>query len=109
MAVEHRKDRGKWGYRFYLHGTCYKKYAWGTKGEARKAEREARVDLEKNPPLALAPLELLQFACQDDGFGVLLIIKELADKGSNFLDAGRVFLEQLPDDGFRIVDAIGRQ
>jgi hypothetical protein len=51
MAVEYRKDRGKWGYRFYLHGRCFKKYAWETKGEARKAERETRVELEKNPPL----------------------------------------------------------
>jgi hypothetical protein len=22
MSVEHREDRGKWGYRFYLHGEC---------------------------------------------------------------------------------------
>jgi len=51
MAVEYRKERGKWGYRFYLRGKCFKKYGWETKGEARKAEREARVELEKHPPL----------------------------------------------------------
>jgi integrase len=51
MSVEYREDRGKWGYRFYLHGKCFKRYAWDTKTEARKAEREARVELEKHPPL----------------------------------------------------------
>jgi integrase len=51
MAVEYRKERGKWGYRFYLHGECFKRYAWDTKTEARQAEREARVELEKHPPL----------------------------------------------------------
>jgi hypothetical protein len=51
MSVEYREDRGKWGYRFYLRGKCFKKYAWETKGEARKAERQARVDIENNPPL----------------------------------------------------------
>jgi len=40
MAVEYRKDRKKWGYRVYLAGRCFKKYAWDTKREAREAERE---------------------------------------------------------------------
>jgi integrase len=51
MSVEYREERGKWGYRFYLRGKCFKKYAWETKGEAKKAEREARVEAEKRPPL----------------------------------------------------------
>jgi hypothetical protein len=51
VSVEYREDRGKWGYRFYLHGECFKRYAWDTKTEAKTAEREARVELEKRPPL----------------------------------------------------------
>jgi integrase len=50
--VERKGKGGSWGYRFYLHGRCYKKYAsqWG-KTEAAAAEREKRVDLKNNPPL----------------------------------------------------------
>jgi len=51
MAVEYRKDRKKWGYRFYLPGQCYKKYAWETKTEAKRAEQEAQVEARKNPGL----------------------------------------------------------
>ncbi len=50
MAVEYRKDRKKWGYRVYLAGRCFKKYAWDTKREAREAEREFLVEIKKNPP-----------------------------------------------------------
>ena len=49
MSVEYREDRKKWGYRFYLRGQCFKKYAWETKTEAREAEREAQVDAKKSP------------------------------------------------------------
>jgi hypothetical protein len=34
-----------------LHGECFKRYAWDTKTKAKQAEREARVELEKHPPL----------------------------------------------------------
>src|SRR5439155_18640786 len=50
MAVEFRKNRGKWGYRFCYHGNRYERYIWLTKGEAREAERAHLVELKKNPP-----------------------------------------------------------
>jgi len=50
MAVEYRKDRKKWGYRFSLAGCSYKQYAWDTKTEAKKAERDRIKELEDNPP-----------------------------------------------------------
>ena len=43
MSVEYREDRKKWGYRFYLRGQCFKKYAWDTKTEAKQAEQQAQV------------------------------------------------------------------
>jgi hypothetical protein len=57
MSVEYRKDRKKWGYRFYLAGQCYTRHAWDTKTEAKEAEREARTEAKKSPalqPTALA-------------------------------------------------------
>ena len=50
MPTEYRKDRKKWGYRFYLQGKPYKRYAWDTKAEAKKAERDHIRYLEENPP-----------------------------------------------------------
>jgi len=43
MSVEYREDRKKSGYRFYLRGQCFKKYAWDTKTEAKQAEQQAQV------------------------------------------------------------------
>jgi hypothetical protein len=57
MSVEYREDRGKWGYRFYQRGQCYKKYAWETKTEAKEAERQAQVDAKNSP--ALQPTALI--------------------------------------------------
>lgn len=57
MAVEYRKNRKRWGYRFYLHGQCSSRYAWDTKTEAKKAEQEAQVEARKNP--GLQPTALL--------------------------------------------------
>ena len=54
--VEQKSGRKKWGYRFYLHGRCFKKYVWHTKAEAAAAEREARVELKNNPPLPVTAL-----------------------------------------------------
>ena len=51
MAIEFRKDTKKWGYRVYRAGRRYKKYAWSTKEEARKAERSFLVDLESKPQI----------------------------------------------------------
>ena len=51
MAVEYRKDRRKWGYRFCRAGHTYKKYDWDTKTAAREAEREFSVELKKRPPI----------------------------------------------------------
>ena len=51
MAVEYRKDRKKWGYRVYLAGRCFKKYAWDAKREAREAEREFLVELKNRAPI----------------------------------------------------------
>jgi len=56
MSVEYRDDRKKWGYRFYLFGQCFKKYAWDTKTEAKEAEREAQVEAKKSPRLQPAAL-----------------------------------------------------
>jgi integrase len=50
MAVEFRKNRGKWGYRFHYHGNRYERFVWLIKGEAREAERAYHVELKKNPP-----------------------------------------------------------
>jgi len=50
MPAEYRKERKKWGYRFYLQGKPYKRYAWDTKAEAKKAERDHIRYLEENPP-----------------------------------------------------------
>src|SRR5215471_15595764 len=57
MSVEYRKNRSKWGYRFYLRGKCFARFAWETKTEAKAAERIARTEAENAPtlqPTALA-------------------------------------------------------
>ena len=58
MSAElYRKNRKKWGYRFYLRGKCSSRYAWDTKTQAKQAEQEAQVEARKNPalqPTALA-------------------------------------------------------
>ena len=41
----------KMGYRFYLHGRSWKRYAWDTQEEAKNAEAQARTELLDNPPL----------------------------------------------------------
>jgi integrase len=50
MAVEYRKNRRKWGYRFHYLGNRFERFVWRTKGEAREAERARRVELKNNPP-----------------------------------------------------------
>jgi len=60
MSVEYREDRKKWGYRFYLAGKCYKKYACETKTAAKQAEEEAKVEARKNP--GLQPTALVKAA-----------------------------------------------
>jgi site-specific recombinase XerC len=57
MSVEYRKNRKRWGYRFYLRGQCFSRYAWDSKTEAKQAEREAQVEARKNP--GLQPTALL--------------------------------------------------
>ena len=57
MSVEYRKNRSKWGYRFYLRGKCYSRYVWETKTEARAAERIARTEAEKSPVLQPTALD----------------------------------------------------
>jgi hypothetical protein len=52
MPTEYRKDREKWGFRFYLAGKCWKKYGWKSELEARNAEAEFRTELLKTPPIA---------------------------------------------------------
>lgn len=37
MAVEYRKERGKWGYRVMVNGTRYKRYTWNSRQEAELA------------------------------------------------------------------------
>lgn len=51
MPTEYREDRSKWGYRFFLHGRRWKKYAWDTELEAKNAEAVKRTELLENPPL----------------------------------------------------------
>src|SRR5215471_7832239 len=50
MAVEQRKETGKWGFRVYRHGKRYAKHVWATKTEAKDAERDFLVELKNNPP-----------------------------------------------------------
>jgi len=51
MSTEFRKDRKKWGYRFFLYGKSWKRYDWSTQEEAKNAEAEHRAELLKSPPL----------------------------------------------------------
>ena len=70
MPTEYRKDRKKWGYRFFLHGKSWKRYAWDTELEARNAEAAHRTKLLESPPLRtdslgnVAALYLIQSAEQ---------------------------------------------
>jgi integrase len=57
MSVEYRKNRKRWGYRFYLRGQCFSRYVWDTKTEAKQAEQGAQVEARKNP--GLQPTALL--------------------------------------------------
>jgi hypothetical protein len=57
MSVEYRKNRKRWGYRFYLRGQCFSRYAWDTKTEAKQAEQEAQVDARNRS--SLQPTALL--------------------------------------------------
>src|SRR5262245_21790238 len=50
MAVERKRKNGSWGYRFFQAGTCYKKYGFPTRVEAKAAEIRFRADLIENPP-----------------------------------------------------------
>jgi integrase len=56
MPTEYRKNRKKWGYRFFLHGKSWKRYAWDTQEDAKNAEAEQRAHLLKNPPLKVDSL-----------------------------------------------------
>jgi excisionase family DNA binding protein len=51
MSTEYRKNRKRWGYRFFLHGKSWKRYAWDTQEEAKNAEAAQRASLLENPPL----------------------------------------------------------
>src|SRR6266545_973865 len=51
MSTEYRKNRKKWGYRFFLHGNTWKRYAWDTLEEAKNAEATHRTELLSNPPI----------------------------------------------------------
>ena len=51
MTTEFRKNRKKWGYRFFLHGKSWKRYAWDTQEEAKNAEAAHRTELLNNPSL----------------------------------------------------------
>jgi integrase len=57
MSVEYRKNRKRWGYRFYLRGQCFTSYAWDSKTEAKQAEQEAQVEARKNPGLQPTALQ----------------------------------------------------
>ena len=78
MSVEYREDRKKWGYRFYLRGQCFKKYAWETKTEAKEAEQQAKVDARNSP--ALQPTALATAA------GAYLIASAEGGKGQWRID-----------------------
>lgn len=62
MAVEYRKDRGKWGFRVYRAGKRYKKFAWDSKTEAREAERQFLVERKSRPPVPENTLEAVAAA-----------------------------------------------
>jgi integrase len=78
MSVEYRKNRKRWGYRFYLRGQCFSRYVWDSKTEAKQAEQEAQVDARNNP--ALQPTALATAA------GAYLIASAEGDKGQWRID-----------------------
>jgi integrase/recombinase XerD len=51
MAVERKRKKGSWGYRFSRAGKCYKNYGFQTRGEAKEAEIQFQASLKDNPPL----------------------------------------------------------
>jgi integrase len=51
MAIERKRKKGTWGYRFFQAGRCYKRYGWETRGGAKEAEIQFRASLKDNPPL----------------------------------------------------------
>src|SRR6266481_9414930 len=51
MAVERKRKKGSWGFRFSQAGTRYARYGWETRAEAKEAEIQFRADLKNNPPL----------------------------------------------------------
>jgi integrase len=48
-GVYYREDRQRWGYQVYLRGVSYKRYAWGSRAEARAALIELKKDIESRP------------------------------------------------------------
>src|SRR5262245_65953315 len=51
MAVERKRRGGSLGYRFSLHGKCYKEYGYPDRRAAKEAEEVKRIELKQNPPL----------------------------------------------------------
>ena len=51
MAIERKRKKGTWGYRFFQAWRCYKRYGWETRGEAKEAEIQFLANLKDNPPL----------------------------------------------------------
>ena len=64
---------------------------------------------DKSAAVSPVALELLQLARQGDGFRILLRVDQQSDQVSDFLLAGRILLKELPDQRFRVGQAIRRQ
>src|SRR5262249_58207662 len=54
--LERKRKGGSWGFRFYQAGSCYKKYGYLTRADAKEAEIHFRADLKNNPPLPATAL-----------------------------------------------------
>src|SRR5437867_11735443 len=57
--------------------------------------------------VAFAALELLQLACQSNRFSILPSIQEKPDQARDFLHAGRIELEHLPDQRLGLTQPVG--
>jgi site-specific recombinase XerD len=51
MAIERKRKKGSWGYRFCQAGRCYKNYGFQTRAAAKEAEVQFQASLKDNPPL----------------------------------------------------------
>src|SRR5207302_2207929 len=69
--------------------------------------RQIQYTRKERAAVAFAALELLQLACQSNRFGILPSIQEKPDQARDFLHAGRIELEHLPDQRLGLTQPVG--